>query len=248
MIIQFIGFDAATRQILVDRLADRINAWTITDTHIPMAALQAQGARWMRELSTLHDKTHNQPVIINGYFPTAEAREQYVLKEHIRPIPDFTVYVDTIPHDQFKDYPGWKERVEVAPKTWDEVENWGWEEPEDSEYQLKIITTGNEEQDSAEARVNHIIKHFGLTDWEKSSVLYVPRHGNDWDADDTAKYNALIEDGNNVLIGIRTLSEEYQHGQELTSFYRIQQNILTHIPDAKCVRIPDISNVVMDTI
>lgn len=241
MIIQFIGFDANTRQLIVDRLAQKINAWTITDTHIPMAALQSQGARWMRELSTLHDKTHNQPVIINGYFPTAESREQYVLKEHLRPIPDFTVYVDTIPHDEFSSYPGWKERVEVAPKTWDEVENWGWDEPDESEYDLKIINTGDPEHDSLEARVNEIVKQFGLVDWEVSSKLYIPQDRNVWSSDDTVAYENLAS-SNKVIIGIVTLPEDFSaNNPEGSHFNSRLKDIQGHIPDAKAIRIPDIS-------
>ena len=159
MIIQMFGMDANSRNEIGKEVAKRIDGWYLASTDLPMGHTQPQQARWLRVVSKIFDRNYHGDIITSGFFATAEAREQYRI-EPGRVMPDLSIYVDTVSHDQFHTIPGYIERkVQLVDnhdgQEFQELDY--WEEPEASEYDIHIVTTGDSEKDSTEARVQTII-------------------------------------------------------------------------------------------
>jgi hypothetical protein len=160
MIIQMFGMDADSRNKIGKAVAKEIDAWYLASTDLPMGHTQPQQARWLRVVSKLFDRNYHGDIITSGYFATAEAREQYKI-EGGRRMPDLAVYVDTISHEDFNKIPGYVERKVQLEDNHDNIEfqelNY-WEEPETSEYDVRIETTGDSYVDSLENRVSVILE------------------------------------------------------------------------------------------
>jgi hypothetical protein len=140
MIIQMMGMDSETREKLGRSLTSKLDAWYLDSKDLPMGHTQPQQARWLRVVAKVYDRNNRGHIITSGFFATAEAREQYRI-EGGRQVPDFSVYVDTIPHDQFHTIPGYVERVvnNVDDHTKDEMQRLDyWEEPTEFDYDLII--------------------------------------------------------------------------------------------------------------
>ena len=148
MIIQLMGMDAETREKVGRAFAKKIDAWYLDSKDLPMGHTQPQQARWLRVVSKVYDRNNRGHIVTSGFFATAEAREQYRI-EGGRQVPDFSVYIDTIPHDQFHTIPGYVERVinNVDDHSKDEMQRLDyWEEPEESDYDLIIKDGSNIEE------------------------------------------------------------------------------------------------------
>jgi hypothetical protein len=160
MIIQMFGMDASTRNKIGKAVAKEIDAWYLASTDLPMGHTQPQQARWLRVVSKLFDRNYHGDIITSGYFATAEAREQYKIEEG-RKMPDLAIYVDTIPHEDFDKIPGYVERKVQLVDNHDNIEfqelNY-WEDPDSSEYDIRIETTGDSSLDSLENRVSVILE------------------------------------------------------------------------------------------
>lgn len=158
MIIQMFGMDAKTRDAVGKEVAKRIDGWYLASTDLPMGHTQPQQARWLRVVSKIFDRNYHGDIITSGYFATAEAREQYKI-EPGRIMPDLAIYVDTIAHEDFDKIPGYIERkIQLVDNHDSEFQELNyWEEPEPSEYEIHIVTTGDPEKDSLEARVDIIV-------------------------------------------------------------------------------------------
>jgi hypothetical protein len=151
------GMDADTREKLGRELASRIDAWYLDSKDLPMGHTQPQQARWLRVVAKVYDRNNRGHIITSGFFATAEAREQYRI-EGGRQVPDFSVYVDTIPHDQFHLLPGYLERVvhNVDDHSQNEMQRLDyWEEPSDNDYDLIIKNA-----DSVSETVDFILQSF----------------------------------------------------------------------------------------
>jgi hypothetical protein len=148
MIIQMMGMDAETREKVGRAFASKIDAWYLDSKDLPMGHTQPQQARWLRVVAKAYDRNNRGHIVTSGFFATAESREQYRI-EAGRQIPDFSVYIDTIPHDQFHLIPGYVERVvnNVDDHTKDEMQRLDyWEEPAESDYDLIIKDASNIEE------------------------------------------------------------------------------------------------------
>lgn len=158
MIIQMFGMDAKAREEIGKEVAKRIDGWYLASTDLPMGHTQPQQARWLRVVSKIFDRNYHGDIITSGYFATAEAREQYKI-EPGRVMPDLSIYVDTIAHEDFDKIPGYIERkVHLVDNHESEFQELNyWEEPEPSEYEIHITTTGDEDADSLESRVSLIL-------------------------------------------------------------------------------------------
>jgi hypothetical protein len=160
MIIQMFGMDAKTREEIGKEVAKKIDGWYLASTDLPMGHTQPQQARWLRVVSKIFDRNYHGDIITSGYFATAEAREQYKI-EPGRVMPDLAIYVDTIAHEDFDKIPGYIERKVQLVDNHDNIEfqelNY-WEEPDPSEYDIHIVTTGDAVADSTESRVAVILK------------------------------------------------------------------------------------------
>lgn len=157
MIIQFMGMDSDTREKLGRELAKRIDAWYLDSKDLPMGHTQPQQARWLRVVAKVYDRNNRGHIITSGFFATAEAREQYRI-EGGRQVPDFSVYVDTIPHDQFHLLPGYLERVvhNVDDHSQNEMQRLDyWEEPSVDDYDIVIRSV-----ESIETTVDFILESF----------------------------------------------------------------------------------------
>jgi hypothetical protein len=160
MIIQMFGMDAKARENIGKEVAKSIDGWYLASTDLPMGHTQPQQARWLRVVSKIFDRNYHGDIITSGYFATAEAREQYKI-EPGRVMPDLSVYVDTIAHEDFDKIPGYIERKVQLVDNHDGQEfqelNY-WEEPDQSEYDIHIVTTGDADLDSTESRAAVILK------------------------------------------------------------------------------------------
>lgn len=157
MIIQLMGMDSDTREKLGRELAKRIDAWYLDSKDLPMGHTQPQQARWLRVVAKVYDRNNRGHIITSGFFATAEAREQYRI-EGGRQVPDFSVYVDTIPHDQFHLLPGYLERVvhNVDDHSQNEMQRLDyWEEPSIDDYDIVIRSV-----ESIETTVDFILESF----------------------------------------------------------------------------------------
>jgi hypothetical protein len=159
MIIQMFGMDAKSREEIGKEVAKRIDGWYLASTDLPMGHTQPQQARWLRVVSKIFDRNYHGDIITSGYFATAEAREQYKI-EPGRVMPDLSIYVDTIAHEDFDKIPGYIERkVHLVDNHESEFQELNyWEEPESSEYDIHINTTGDEQADSLASRVAIILE------------------------------------------------------------------------------------------
>lgn len=153
------GMDAKTREEVGKRVAKNIDGWYLASTDLPMGHTQPQQARWLRVVSKIFDRNYHGDIITSGYFATVESREQYKI-EPGRIMPDLSIYVDTIAHEDFDKIPGYIERkISLEDNHESEFQELNyWEEPEPSEYDIHITTTGNTELDSIENRVAVILK------------------------------------------------------------------------------------------
>jgi hypothetical protein len=164
MIIQLMGMDAETREKVGREFAKKIDAWYLDSKDLPMGHTQPQQARWLRVVSKVYDRNNRGHIVTSGFFATAEAREQYRI-EGGRQVPDFSVYIDTIPHDQFHTIPGYVERIvnNVDDHSKDEMQRLDyWEEPEESDYDLIIKDGSNIEE----------VANFILEEYNKKMINY----------------------------------------------------------------------------
>lgn len=153
------GMDAKSREEIGKEVAKRIDGWYLASTDLPMGHTQPQQARWLRVVSKIFDRNYHGDIITSGYFATAEAREQYKIEDG-RVMPDLSIYVDTIAHEDFDKIPGYVERKVQLVDNHDNIEfqelNY-WEEPDPSEYDIHIVSAGDPSVDSLEARVQTIL-------------------------------------------------------------------------------------------
>lgn len=157
MIIQLFGMDAKTRELVGKEVAKKLDAWYLDSRDLPMGHTQPQQARWLRVIAKAYDRNYHGDIITSGYFATIESREQYRI-EAGREIPDFSVFIDTIPHDQFHTIPGYLERKVqlVDDHSSDAIQELNyWEETTDSDYDIRIT-----ENTTIENMSNYIIEKY----------------------------------------------------------------------------------------
>ncbi len=160
MIIQFFGMDAKSRNDLAQAVGKAIDAWVLIDTELPMGHNQDQYARWLRVIGKIYKRNYHKDIILNGFFATANSRKEFrdVHGEGFI-TQDLSIFVETVTKDNLDSIPGYKERpftpgVEMP----DLVELRFWEQPEATEYDIHIVTTGDAEKDSLEYRVEQVLE------------------------------------------------------------------------------------------
>lgn len=125
MVVQFFGLDAINRNNIAKAFADETNSVFCTDRELPMASLEAQFARWLRTIAGVFQRNKINDIVLSGYFPSIEARQQFKDMNMLGPI--ITVWVDTInPEDA------------IEPEGPKATTDFKWESPEESEYDFKI--------------------------------------------------------------------------------------------------------------
>ena len=145
MIIQLFGMDAASRELVGKKMASKLDAWYLDSRELPMGHTQPQQARWLRVVSKAFDRGYHGDIITSGYFATKEAREQYKI-EAGRQVPDFSIFIDTIPEDQMHTIPGYIERqIQVADDhNFNEFQELNdWEPTSNDEYDIKVEDISN---------------------------------------------------------------------------------------------------------
>lgn len=221
MIIQLFGMDSKTREEIGLALADRINAWHVIDTDLPHAQLQPQHARWLRSIASLYCKNEKRPIILSGYFPSKEARQQFKegLEAHI------SVWINTGDQKSFIDKFG--------------VEQF-WEDVDSSDYDFEITNTGDSYLDALPTRAFSIVKKFNLFDWKPEQFMMIGKF-QDWSSKDVDLYNELSKD-RDVVIAVKHCSgmteKDVLHFQEICSI------IKKDIPNANIIKVPNIAKVV----
>jgi hypothetical protein len=168
MIIQLMGMDVDSREKIGRSLAKKIDAWYLDSRDLPMGHTQPQQARWLRVVAKAYDKNNRGHIITSGFFATEEAREQYRI-EGGRQVPDFSVYIDTIPHDEFDKIPGYIERVvqNIDDHSKNDMQRLDyWEEPKKSDYDIIIKDSSNIED----------VANFILIEYNKKMIDYKVVH------------------------------------------------------------------------
>lgn len=160
MIIQFFGMDAKRRNDLAQAVGRALDAWVLIDTELPMAHNQDQYARWLRVVGKLYKKNYHKDIILNGFFATANAREEFRNEHGSGSITqDISIFVETVTQDALDTIPGYKERPSTPGvfEMPEPVEVRFWQQPSPEEYDVHIVTTGDPEQDSLEHRVAQVL-------------------------------------------------------------------------------------------
>lgn len=126
MLMQFFGLDVDKRNKLSKDVSVRSGSFYCTDRELPMASLEAQFGRWLRTISGVCLRNSIDNIVLSGYFPTIEARQQF--KENN----DFTknmltIWVDTI-NPEYAD----------EPEGHGGTTDFKWEYPSKEEYDIRI--------------------------------------------------------------------------------------------------------------
>lgn len=127
---------------------------------------------------------------------------------------DLTVWVDTIPDAD------------------------DWERPEESENIHKIVNTGDAHTDAMPTRAITIVRKYGLLDWKPEQTLMSGTFQT-WNSDNVEEYKALVSQGP-VVIGVK--HSIGMKPENSLFFNQIRTNILSSIPEAKVILLPNIVN------
>lgn len=128
MIIQFFGMDVASRNLSSKAFADESKSFYCTDRELPMASLEAQFARWLRTISGVVNRNGISDIVLSGYFPSKESRQQF--KDGMDASKIITVWIDTI-----------DPTTAPIPQGNGGTTDFVWENPEESEYDIRVKTT-----------------------------------------------------------------------------------------------------------
>ena len=145
MIIQLFGMDAASRELIGKKIAEKLDAWYLDSRELPMGHTQPQQARWLRVVAKAFDRGYHGDIITSGYFATKEAREQYRI-EAGRQVPDFSIFIDTVAEDKMHTIPGYLERqIQVVDDhNFNEFQELNdWEFASSDEYDIRIYDIEN---------------------------------------------------------------------------------------------------------
>jgi hypothetical protein len=142
MVVQFFGLDVVNRNKMSKQFAGETNSFYCTDRELPMASLEAQFARWLRTIAGVFQRNGVKDIVMSGYFPTEEAREQFKNGNLIGNV--ITVWVDTIDPSDAKEPEGPQATTDFR-----------WESPNESEYDYKITSLDQVKQilDEVKARL-----------------------------------------------------------------------------------------------
>jgi hypothetical protein len=128
MIVQFFGMDVANRNLASKAFANESKSFYCTDRELPMASLEAQFARWLRTISGVAHRNGMPDIVLSGYFPSKESRQQF--KEGMDISNIITVWIDTI-----------DPTTAPIPQGNGGTTDFVWENPDESEYDIRVKTT-----------------------------------------------------------------------------------------------------------
>ena len=126
---------------------------------------------------------------------------------------DITVWVDTIPDAE------------------------DWEAP--TNYTHRITNTGDDHTDAMPTRAITIVRGYNLLDWKPEQTLMVGTF-QDWNSENVKEFNRLAEAGP-VTIGIK--HSVGMKPENSLFFNQIRERILTDIPGANVILVPNIKEV-----
>lgn len=134
-LIQLFGLDPDTRNNVAIKLKDKLNAFYCIDRILPTASTESPYARWLRTVGSVAFRNGVKLYIASGYFPSKESRFQFkdgqidlLDSKVIDPVDIFTVWIDTIEIDD----------VVIPEPPMNAPSDFNWEEPDLSEYDLRI--------------------------------------------------------------------------------------------------------------
>lgn len=127
MIIQFFGMDVQKRNLVAKKFANESDSFFCTDRELPMASLEAQFARWLRTISGVVSRNGINNIVLSGYFPSKESRQQF--KDGMDTSQIITVWIDTIDAANAP-----------IPEGNGGTGDFLWESPEESEYDIRVTT------------------------------------------------------------------------------------------------------------
>lgn len=114
-----------------------------------------------------------------------------------------------------------------------------WEDPEF--FHHKIINTGDEHEDALPTRAINIIRKFRLFDWKKETTLMTDTYQT-WNEKNLKQYIDLLPTNPQVVIGVKHVSG--MTNNDPLHFDQVSNLIKNNIPDAKIIKLPNITNIV----
>jgi hypothetical protein len=226
MIIQFMGLPGSGVAEIADAVSERINGIYLNSDHVRSAISsdshfhieqQTEYARKLGELARFLESYQDAPVVVEFTFGTQESRDAFGDS-------DIFVWVDTT-----------------------NITNTVWESTDfltpPSEYDHKISIVGEPYEDSLPVRAITVIRKFGILDWKEDAVFIINKFQS-FTNEDFLLYEKAKALGKNVVFAVRhTVGMSDQD----TKFYKdICQEIYQTIPDANIIRIPNITNLVIE--
>lgn len=226
MIIQFMGLPGSGATEIADALSERINGIHLNSDHV-MSSLTSDGlfhiedqqeySRKLGELARFLEAYQDAPVVVDYTFGTQESRDAFGDS-------DLFVWVDTI-----------------------STNNTVWESAEffvpPSDYDHKISVVGDPYEDSLPVRAITVIRKFGLFDWKEDAIFIINKFQS-FTNEDVLLYEQAKASGKDVVFAVR---HTVGMSSTDTKFYKdICKDIYSLIPDAKIIKIPNLTNLVIE--
>ena len=114
-----------------------------------------------------------------------------------------------------------------------------WEDPEF--FHHKIVNTGDEHEDALPTRAINVIRKFKLFDWKKETTLMTDTY-QQWNDKNLKQYVDTLHTNPQVVIGVKHVSGMTEN--DPLHFEQVSELIKNDIPDAKIIKLPNITNIV----
>ena len=114
-----------------------------------------------------------------------------------------------------------------------------WEEP--LKYDHKIITSGDEHEDALPTRAINVVRKFKLFDWKVDTTLMLDKY-QPWNEKRAQQHFDLLHTNPQVVVGVKHVSGMTE--EDLLHFEQVSQLIKKDIPNAKIIKLPNVTNIV----
>lgn len=124
----------------------------------------------------------------------------------------------------------------------DTVENTGshaWEDP--IGFHHKIVNSGDDHEDALPTRAINIVRKFKLFDWKVDTTLMFDKY-QPWNDKNSRQYIDALPTNTQVVIGVKHVSGMTE--EDKLHYEEVRKDIQNIIPNAKVIKLPNITNVV----
>ena len=225
MIIQFMGVPGSETREIANAVAERINGIHLHSENVRSALNkvdntfsvkeQLEFSRKLGELARFLETFQDQPVVVDYIFGTEESRVAFGDA-------DLLVWVDTVNRENTV---------------------WQYEEffNEPTNYDHKISIVGDAYEDSLPVRAITVIRGFGLFDWKENTVLMIDDY-QEITPEKISLYREALKKNTQAVFAVK---HNVGMSESNTKFFKeIKEMIYAEIPEAKIIRLPNITNLV----